>query len=58
MMVSKGWMGRGIGSSGARRVGTVGTHGLELQFEKATIQFELAECPADDPYCTPFARKK
>ena len=24
----------------------------------ATIQFEFAECAADDPYCTPFARSK
>ncbi len=23
----------------------------------ATVQFELTECPADDPYCTPFAKR-
>ena len=30
----------------------------DYRIAHATIQFELAECPADDPYCTPFARKK
>jgi cobalt-zinc-cadmium efflux system protein len=29
----------------------------DYRIAHATIQFELAECPADDPYCTPFARK-
>jgi cobalt-zinc-cadmium efflux system protein len=29
----------------------------EYHIAHVTIQFELAECPADDPYCTPFARK-
>lgn len=27
------------------------------QIAHATIQFEYTECAADDPYCTPFARK-
>ena len=27
------------------------------QIAHATIQFEFTECAADDPYCTPFARK-
>lgn len=30
----------------------------DYRIAHATVQFELAECPADDPYCTPFARKK
>jgi len=30
----------------------------EYRIAHATIQFELAECPEDDPYCTPFAKKK
>ena len=29
----------------------------DFHIAHVTIQFELAECPADDPYCTPFARK-
>ncbi|HEU4889676.1 MAG TPA: cation diffusion facilitator family transporter [Thermoanaerobaculia bacterium] len=30
----------------------------DYRIAHATVQFELAECPADDPYCTPFAKKK
>jgi cobalt-zinc-cadmium efflux system protein len=30
----------------------------EYRIAHATVQFEFAECAADDPYCTPFARKK
>ncbi|HYC58839.1 MAG TPA: cation diffusion facilitator family transporter [Thermoanaerobaculia bacterium] len=30
----------------------------EYRIAHATIQFEFAECAADDPYCTPFARRK
>lgn len=30
---------------------------LEYRISHVTVQFELTECPADDPYCTPFARK-
>jgi cobalt-zinc-cadmium efflux system protein len=29
----------------------------EYRIAHATVQFEFAECAADDPYCTPFARK-
>jgi cobalt-zinc-cadmium efflux system protein len=29
----------------------------EYRIAHATVQFEFAECPADDPYCTPFSRK-
>jgi cobalt-zinc-cadmium efflux system protein len=29
----------------------------DYRIAHATVQFELAECAADDPYCTPFARK-
>jgi cobalt-zinc-cadmium efflux system protein len=29
----------------------------DYRIAHATIQFEFAECAADDPYCTPFARK-
>ncbi|HEV7768367.1 MAG TPA: cation diffusion facilitator family transporter [Thermoanaerobaculia bacterium] len=29
----------------------------EYRIAHLTIQFEFAECDADDPYCTPFARK-
>ncbi len=28
----------------------------EYRIAHATVQFEFAECPADDPYCTPFSR--
>jgi cobalt-zinc-cadmium efflux system protein len=30
----------------------------EYRIAHATVQFEFAECAADDPYCTPFARKQ
>jgi cobalt-zinc-cadmium efflux system protein len=30
----------------------------EYRIAHATIQFEFAECAVDDPYCTPFARRK
>jgi len=30
----------------------------DYRIAHATIQFEFAECAADDPYCTPFARRK
>jgi cobalt-zinc-cadmium efflux system protein len=30
----------------------------DYRIAHATIQFEFAECAVDDPYCTPFARKK
>jgi hypothetical protein len=29
----------------------------EYRIAHATVQFEFAECDADDPYCTPFAQK-
>lgn len=29
----------------------------EYRIAHATVQFEFAECAADDPYCKPFARK-
>jgi cobalt-zinc-cadmium efflux system protein len=29
----------------------------EYRIAHATVQFEFAECAADDPYCTPFAKK-
>jgi cobalt-zinc-cadmium efflux system protein len=29
----------------------------DYRIAHTTIQFELTECPADDPYCVPFARK-